>query len=115
MAIKHKSEAPPDARDTNPLVPEPLVRVIYRCLQKSPADRYPDADALAAVAVEVFSDDRVFVEPELPEALDRAMGLAEEAGEYGGAGVLVTGSVVLVGDVRRLLGGPASDPTRRED
>jgi dihydrofolate synthase/folylpolyglutamate synthase len=74
-----------------------------------------DADALAAVAVEVFSDDRVFVEPELPEALDRAMGLAEEAGEYGGAGVLVTGSVVLVGDVRRLLGGPASDPTRRED
>jgi hypothetical protein len=48
VAIKHKSEAPPDARDTNPLVPEPLVRIIYRCLQKNPADRYPDADVLAA-------------------------------------------------------------------
>ena len=59
--------------------------------------------------IEVFSDDRVFVEPELPEALDRAMGLAEEAGAYGGAGVLVTGSVVLVGDTRRLLG--ATGPT----
>jgi len=46
----------------------------------------------------------VFVEPELPEAIDRAMALAEEVGAYEGAGVLVTGSVVLVGDARRLLG-----------
>jgi dihydrofolate synthase/folylpolyglutamate synthase len=73
-----------------------------------------DVDALAAVAVEVFSDDRVVVEPELPEALDRAMGLAEEAGAYGGAGVLVTGSVVLVGDARRLLGAPSTGPKQRE-
>ena len=29
--------------------------------------------------------------------------LAEESGEYGGSGILVTGSVVLVGDARRLL------------
>lgn len=70
-----------------------------------------DADALAALAVEVFSDDRVFVEPELPEALDRAMALAEEAGAYGGAGVLVTGSVVLVGEVRRLLGASGTKRT----
>jgi dihydrofolate synthase/folylpolyglutamate synthase len=62
------------------------------------------ADDLALLAQEVFGSDRVFVEPELPDALDRAIGLAEESGEYGGAGVLVTGSVVLVGDARRLMG-----------
>lgn len=62
------------------------------------------ADDLAVLAQEVFGSDRVFVEPELPDALDRAIGLAEESGEYGGAGVLVTGSVVLVGDARRLMG-----------
>lgn len=62
------------------------------------------ADQLAAHAVEVFGDDRVFVEPSLGDALDRAIQLAEETGEFGGAGVLVTGSVVLVGDARRLVG-----------
>jgi dihydrofolate synthase/folylpolyglutamate synthase len=63
------------------------------------------AASLAELAREVFSDDRVFVEPELSDALARAMELAEESGEYGGSGVLVTGSVVLVGDARRALGG----------
>ena len=62
------------------------------------------ADDLAALAEEVFGADRVFVEPDLPDALDRATALAEESGEYGGSGILVTGSVVLVGDVRRMLG-----------
>ena len=62
------------------------------------------ADELAALAEEVFGADRVFVEPDLPDALDRATALAEESGEYGGSGVLITGSVVLVGDARRMLG-----------
>ena len=64
-----------------------------------------DAHALGNIAREVFGDDRVLVEPALPDALDRAVALAEETGEYGGAGVLVTGSVVLVGDARRALAG----------
>jgi dihydrofolate synthase/folylpolyglutamate synthase len=62
------------------------------------------AGELAALAEDVFGADRVFLEPELPEALDRAIALAEESGEYGGSGVLITGSVVLVGDARRMLG-----------
>lgn len=72
------------------------------------------AEALAALAVEVFSDDRVFMEAHLPAAMDRAIALAEEVGAYGGAGVLVTGSVVLVGDVRCLLGVPAEGSTRQD-
>ncbi|MDO0927725.1 folylpolyglutamate synthase/dihydrofolate synthase family protein [Streptomyces sp. TG1A-8] len=66
--------------------------------------RAMDADALAAVAVEVFGEDRVQVEPRLPEALEAAITLAEEEGEFAGGGVLVTGSVITVGEARLLLG-----------
>ncbi|WP_030418271.1 folylpolyglutamate synthase/dihydrofolate synthase family protein [Streptomyces sp. SCSIO 75703] len=66
--------------------------------------RAMDADALAALAVEVFGEDRVQVEPRLPDALEAAITLAEEEGEFAGGGVLVTGSVITVGEARLLLG-----------
>ncbi|CAM5440977.1 bifunctional tetrahydrofolate synthase/dihydrofolate synthase [Streptomyces pseudogriseolus] len=66
--------------------------------------RAMDADALAAIAVEVFGEDRVQVEPRLPDALEAAITLAEEEGEFAGGGVLVTGSVITVGEARLLLG-----------
>ncbi|WP_406000882.1 bifunctional folylpolyglutamate synthase/dihydrofolate synthase [Streptomyces sp. NBC_00829] len=66
--------------------------------------RAMDADELAAVAVEVFGDDRVVVEPRLDDALETAITLAEEESEFAGAGVLVTGSVITVGEARLLLG-----------
>ncbi|NXY97778.1 bifunctional folylpolyglutamate synthase/dihydrofolate synthase [Streptomyces sp. BR123] len=65
--------------------------------------RAMSADALAAVAVEVFGPERVQVEPRLDDALEAAITLAEEEAEYGGAGVLVTGSVITVGEARLLL------------
>lgn len=61
------------------------------------------ADELAAVAVAVFGADRVEVAGRLDDALDAGVRLAEEEGALGGAGVLVTGSIVTVGDSRRLL------------
>jgi dihydrofolate synthase/folylpolyglutamate synthase len=64
-----------------------------------------DADLLGDLARDVFGEDRVAVAPALPDALDLAVTWAEEAGEYGGSGVLVTGSVVLVGAARRALAG----------
>ncbi|WP_371652713.1 MULTISPECIES: bifunctional tetrahydrofolate synthase/dihydrofolate synthase [unclassified Streptomyces] len=66
--------------------------------------RSMDVDELAAVAVEVFGDERVVVEPRLDDALEAAITLAEEEDEYAGAGVLVTGSVITVGEARLLLG-----------
>ncbi|PRH77989.1 dihydrofolate synthase [Streptomyces solincola] len=66
--------------------------------------RAMDADELAALAVEVFGDERVVVEPRLDDALEAAITLAEEEDEYAGAGVLVTGSVITVGEARLLLG-----------
>ncbi|GGT55870.1 bifunctional tetrahydrofolate synthase/dihydrofolate synthase [Streptomyces purpureus] len=66
--------------------------------------RAMDVDELAALAVEVFGDERVVVEPRLDDALEAAITLAEEEDEYAGAGVLVTGSVITVGEARLLLG-----------
>ncbi|MEU4683383.1 bifunctional tetrahydrofolate synthase/dihydrofolate synthase [Streptomyces xinghaiensis] len=66
--------------------------------------RAMDVDELAALAVEVFGEDRVQVEPRLDDALEAAITLAEEGGEFAAAGVLVTGSVITVGEARLLLG-----------
>ncbi|EST35651.1 dihydrofolate synthase [Streptomycetaceae bacterium MP113-05] len=66
--------------------------------------RAMDVDELAGLAVEVFGEDRVQVEPRLDDAVEAAITLAEEEGEYAGAGVLVTGSVFTVGEARLLLG-----------
>ncbi|MEV6127995.1 folylpolyglutamate synthase/dihydrofolate synthase family protein [Streptomyces violaceusniger] len=71
---------------------------------RNSSHRAMDADELAAIAVEVFGSDRVQVEPRLDDALEEAITLAEEEGEYAGAGVLVTGSVITVGEARLLLG-----------
>ncbi|GAA2337860.1 bifunctional tetrahydrofolate synthase/dihydrofolate synthase [Streptomyces cuspidosporus] len=73
-------------------------------ITRNSSQRAMDADELAAVAVEVFGPDRVQVEPRLDDALEAAITLAEEEGEYAGAGVLVTGSVITVGEARLLLG-----------
>ncbi|MCE7079227.1 dihydrofolate synthase [Streptomyces sp. ST2-7A] len=75
---------------------------------RNSGSRAVDPDELAALAVEVFGEDRVRVEPRLDDAIEAAVSLAEEDGEaagYGGVGVLVTGSVITVGEARLLLGG----------
>ncbi|GAA3647720.1 folylpolyglutamate synthase/dihydrofolate synthase family protein [Nocardioides ginsengisoli] len=65
------------------------------------------ADELAVVAREVFGDDRVTVVPLLADAIDAAAALAEQEGRdaLSSGAVLVTGSVVTVGEARVLLGG----------
>lgn len=62
-------------------------------------------DDLAAVAREVFGDDRVVAVPELLDALDQAIALVDDPESPGGAGVVVTGSVVTAGQARALLTG----------
>jgi dihydrofolate synthase/folylpolyglutamate synthase len=76
------------------------------CTQNSTARAMPAAE-LAEVAVGIFGQDRVSEAPVLADALDQAAGLAEAGGAFGDAigsgGVLVTGSVVTVGEARALL------------
>ncbi len=47
------------------------------------------------------------VEPRLDDAIEAAVRLAEDTGDdvLAGIGVLITGSVVTVGEARTLLGG----------
>jgi dihydrofolate synthase/folylpolyglutamate synthase len=69
------------------------------------SDRAVPADELGALAVDVFGADRVSVSPRLTDALESAIELAEAGPDdaLGGSGVLVTGSVVTVGEARTLL------------
>jgi dihydrofolate synthase/folylpolyglutamate synthase len=80
---------------------EPAVSRIVVTENTSPR-RLP-VEQLRELAEEVFGEDRVHVEDRLDDALDTAIGLADEQGEYGGSGVLVTGSVVTAGEARTLL------------
>ncbi|HEX3223120.1 MAG TPA: folylpolyglutamate synthase/dihydrofolate synthase family protein [Nocardioides sp.] len=76
------------------------------CTQNS-TDRAMPVLELAAVAREVFGDDRVSVARRLPDAIDEATALAEAgeavASSIGTGAVLVSGSVVTVGEARALL------------
>jgi len=90
---------------------EPVLSDIVVTANSSP--RSMPAASLAAVAREVFGEDRVLVRDRLDDAIEAAVGLADEyAGDEdvpGSVAVLITGSVVTAGDARRLLvpGGPA--------
>ena len=60
-------------------------------------------EALAEIARDVLGDSRVQVAARLDDALELAIAEAE-SGPLGGGGVLVTGSIVTVGEARTLLG-----------
>lgn len=78
------------------------------CTQNS-TPRSMTAAELGRAAIEIYGEDRVTVVPDLAEAIDRAATLAEAGEAFGdalGAGaVLVTGSVVTVGEARTMLKG----------
>ncbi|BCJ63843.1 bifunctional folylpolyglutamate synthase/dihydrofolate synthase [Polymorphospora rubra] len=82
---------------------EPVVDAVVVTRNSSP--RAMPVDDLAAVAVEVFGEDRVEVAATMPDAIETAVRIAETdvEGELSGVGVVVTGSVVTVADARRLL------------
>jgi dihydrofolate synthase/folylpolyglutamate synthase len=81
---------------------EPVLDEVVITRTSSP--RAMDPGDLGEIAIDVFGEDRVKVFDRLDDALDYAMGRAEEGGQIGG-GVLATGSVTMAADVRLLLGG----------
>ena len=80
---------------------EPVLSAVVITQSSSP--RAMPVDELAAEAVAIFGGNRVDVEPRLDDAIDAAVRIAEEEGPLGGSGVIVTGSLVTVGEARRLL------------
>jgi dihydrofolate synthase/folylpolyglutamate synthase len=82
---------------------EPVVSTIVATTNGSP--RAMPAMALAEIARDVLGEDRVEVSERLDDAIDLAVASAEADAEIGGAGVIVTGSIVTVGEARHLLRG----------
>ena len=89
---------------------EPVLSEIV-CTRNSTPRSMP-AEELAEVARDLFGEHRVRLAPRLDDAIDQAVTLAETGGamgeSIGSGGVLVTGSVVTVGEARRLLRRPGS-------
>ena len=83
---------------------EPVFDELVVTQNSSP--RSMDADDLLNKAVARFGDERVTMVPNLADALERAIILAEEGDDEapGGSGVVVTGSVVTAGEARTLFG-----------
>ncbi|WP_179646522.1 bifunctional folylpolyglutamate synthase/dihydrofolate synthase [Spinactinospora alkalitolerans] len=82
---------------------EPLLAEVV--VTRNSSQRSMGPEELKEVAEEVFGPDRVHLAPRLDDAIDQAVTLAEESGEFGGAGVLITGSVVTAGDAAHLMKG----------
>ena len=103
-----------DARGILEVFEEIMNQVVIT--QVASTSRGMPAAELGALAEEIFGSSRVTVVPRLDDAIDRAVALAEVDG-IGSPGVLITGSVVAVGEARTLLVGnePVLVPSASED
>ena len=81
---------------------EPVLTEVIITQNGSPRAR--DAYELAELARDIFGEERVFVDPDLPGAYAQAVELAEDAEVQSGSGIIITGSVVTAGDARALFG-----------
>jgi dihydrofolate synthase / folylpolyglutamate synthase len=79
---------------------EPVLDDIVVSRTTSP--RAINPERLGQLAAEIYGEGRVTVVDNLPDALDRAAGMADEGG-FGG-GVLATGSITTAAEIRMLLG-----------
>jgi dihydrofolate synthase/folylpolyglutamate synthase len=110
LAVSEDKDVPGILDELEPLADE----LIVTCNSSS---RSLPGGKLAELAGSVFGAERVIEAARLDDAIEIAVGLADEwdagqdrgAGLPGSAAVLVTGSVVTAGDARQLLG-PAQTP-----
>src|SRR5918998_3877362 len=89
-----------DARGLLTVFEEIMNQVVVT--QVASTSRGMPAAELGELAAEIFGADRVHVAPRLDDAIETAVSLAETEG-VGAPGVLITGSVVAVGEARTLL------------
>lgn len=85
---------------------EPVIDQVVITAGNSP--RAMDVDDLAAVARKVFDDSRLRIEHRLPRAIEAAIASAGEIDRdpdrISGAGVIITGSLAMIGEARTLFG-----------
>jgi dihydrofolate synthase/folylpolyglutamate synthase len=99
LAVSADKDVPGILDQLEPVISELVVT-------RNSSDRSMDPDKLAELAASVFGPERVHLAWRLDDALEMAVGLADDASGDEGltrTGVLVTGSVVTAGDARILL------------
>jgi len=99
IAMKHKSEMPPDPREINAQIPEDLSSVILRCMEKDREKRYQSAgevrSELSSIEKGIPTSDRIFPTKRLKtEKIDIIKW--KKAIVYGGAAVLII-LIILAG------------------
>lgn len=95
------------------------------CFTQSTSPRAIPAGELATLALDVgFREEDIHVTERLDDAIDWAVGRADASDAGAAGGVLITGSITVVGEARTLLGAPepeeleaavAAEPTSRPD
>ena len=99
LAVSADKDVPGILDQMEPVISELVVT-------RNSSDRSLEPDKLEELAGSVFGTERVHVARRLDDALEMAVGLADDASGAEGltlTGVLVTGSVVTAGDARLLL------------
>jgi dihydrofolate synthase/folylpolyglutamate synthase len=99
LAVSADKDVPGILDQLEPVISELVVT-------RNSSDRSMDPDKLAELAASVFGAERVHSARRLDDALEMAVGLADDASGDEGltrTGVLVTGSVITAGDARVLL------------
>jgi dihydrofolate synthase/folylpolyglutamate synthase len=85
---------------------EPVISELVVTRNSSP--RAMPLEELNELAISVFGEDRVVAESSLDSAIETAIGLVEQSDDpeepLAGGGVLITGSVFTVGEVRTMFG-----------
>lgn len=86
---------------------EPVLAQLI-CTETSSTDRCLPAAELAELAEGIFGAGRVSLQPQMADAIEQATAASED--ELGQGGVLITGSVIAVGEARALLVEDEPDP-----
>ncbi|MGD0925981.1 MAG: folylpolyglutamate synthase/dihydrofolate synthase family protein [Streptosporangiaceae bacterium] len=110
LAVSADKDVPGILDQLEPVISELVVT-------RNSSDRSMDPGKLAEVAASVFGPERVHLARRLDDALEMAVGLADDASGDEGltrTGVLVTGSVITAGDARALLAPDRLDPDHRD-
>ncbi|WP_133754421.1 bifunctional folylpolyglutamate synthase/dihydrofolate synthase [Naumannella halotolerans] len=100
IAVMRDKDAEAILRELEPQLNEVVLT------QAASTDRALPASELAEIAEGIFGANRVTVQPRMDLAIEQAVNLAESSnttGELAQAGVLITGSVIAVGEARTLL------------
>ncbi|MEE8377813.1 MAG: protein kinase, partial [Candidatus Aminicenantaceae bacterium] len=95
IAMQHKLDSPNPPMELNRLVPEPLNRLILKCLEKKKENRYQSADE-TLVDLKVIEDDLTTGEKQIPIQKRSSTSLMTSIKTFKVPGYLIMGALILL-------------------